>query len=79
LKKAKRDRGTMEGKEEKEKEEKKDKVDKARKTPTFSEKYNSGDADISLISSDNVLFKVHSYRLMTASYVSPLERVEVVS
>jgi hypothetical protein len=30
-------------------------------------KYNSDDADISLISSDNFLFKVHSYRLMAAS------------
>ena len=33
----------------------------------LSEDYNSDDADISLISSDNVLFKVHSYRLMAAS------------
>lgn len=57
----------MEGTGEKEKEEERDKVDKARKTPAISEKYNSDDADISLISSDNVLFKVHSYRLMTAS------------
>jgi hypothetical protein len=57
----------MEGTEEKEKEEKMDKVDKEKKTPTVSTKYNSDDADISLISSDNVLFKVHSYRLMTAS------------
>jgi len=45
-----------------------DKVDKERKTPTMSKKYNSDDADISIISSDNILFKVHSYRLMTASY-----------
>jgi hypothetical protein len=57
----------MEGTEEKEKEEKMDKVDKEKKTPTVSAKYNSDDADISLISSDNVLFKVHSYRLMAAS------------
>jgi hypothetical protein len=57
----------MEGTEEKEKEEKMDKVDKEKKTPTVSTKYNSDDADISLISSDNVLFKVHSYRLMAAS------------
>jgi hypothetical protein len=38
-----------------------------KKEPTVSDEYNSEDADISLISSDNVLFKVHSYRLMTAS------------
>ena len=44
-----------------------DKVDKERKPPTMSKKYNSDDADISIISSDNILFKVHSYRLMTAS------------
>ena len=42
-------------------------VDKEKKTPTMSKQYNSDDADISMISSDNVLFKVHSYRLMTAS------------
>ena len=53
----------------KEKEEEKEEVNKEKKSPTVSKKYNSDDADISLISSDNVLFKVHSYRLMTASYV----------
>jgi len=41
--------------------------EEARKAPTVSEKYNSDDADVSIISSDNVLFKVHSYRLMAAS------------
>ena len=59
----------MEGTGGKEKEEEKDKVNEEKKTPTVSKKYNSDDADISLISSDNVLFKVHSYRLMTASNV----------
>jgi hypothetical protein len=38
-----------------------------KKAPSLSMKYNSDDADISLISSDNFLFKVHSYRLMAAS------------
>jgi hypothetical protein len=38
-----------------------------KKEPTVSDKYKSEDADISIISSDNVLFKVHSYRLMAAS------------
>jgi hypothetical protein len=57
----------MEGIGEKDEKKEDDKVHKERKTPTVSEKYNSDDADISLISSDNVLFKVHSYRLMTAS------------
>ena len=37
------------------------------KEPTISEKYNSDDADITLVSSDNVSFKVHSYQLMAAS------------
>jgi hypothetical protein len=31
--------------------------------------YDSDDADIELISSDNVMFKVHSYTLQHASYV----------
>jgi len=64
----------MEGTGEKEKEEEKEKVNEEKKTPDVSTEYNSDDADISLISSDNVLFKVHSYRLMTASYVSPFCR-----
>lgn len=34
-----------------------------------SEAYDDEDADIELISSDNILFKVHSYRLQCASYV----------
>ena len=42
---------------------------KEKKQPTVSDKYNSEDADIRLITSDNVLFKVHSYQLMAASYV----------
>jgi hypothetical protein len=75
LKKAKRDREAMEGTEGKEQEERKDKVEEEKKTPTISIEYNSDDADISLISSDNVLFKVHSYRLMTASQVA-LARIE---
>jgi hypothetical protein len=65
LKKAKRDLETMEGMEENENE--RDKVDQEEKTRRFCKKYNSNDADISLISSDNVLFRVHSYRLMTGS------------
>ena len=59
----------MEGMKGKEKEKEKDKANEEKKSPTVSKKYNSDDADISLVSSDNVLFKVHSYRLMTASYV----------
>jgi hypothetical protein len=36
-------------------------------TPKRSETYDSDDADIELISSDNVSFKVHFYRLQCAS------------
>jgi len=57
----------MEGMGGNEKDEQQQEVDKEKKTPTMSKKYNSDDADISIISSDNILFKVHSYRLMTAS------------
>jgi len=49
------------------KENEQEKVDREKKTPIMSTRYNSDDADISVISSDNILFKVHSYRLMTAS------------
>jgi hypothetical protein len=31
------------------------------------DKYNSEDADVTLISSDDVVFKVHSYRLQAGS------------
>jgi len=48
-------------------EKNKEKTMEERKSPTLSKQYNSDDADISIISSDNVLFKVHSYRLMAAS------------
>jgi hypothetical protein len=44
-----------------------DKKKEKKKKPTVSDKYNSEDADISLISSDNILFKVHSYQLMAGS------------
>lgn len=57
----------MEGMGENEKDKEAQEVDKEKRTPTVSKKYNSDDADISIISSDNILFKVHSYRLMTAS------------
>jgi len=36
--------------------------------PTICDSYDSDDADVELISSDNVSFKVHSYRLQSASY-----------
>jgi hypothetical protein len=32
-------------------------------------KYNSQDADVTIVSSDGVSFKVHSYQLQTASSV----------
>ena len=51
----------------KEKGENKEKAMHESEARELSEDYNSDDADISLISSDNVLFKVHSYRLMAAS------------
>lgn len=35
--------------------------------PKTCDAYDDEDADIELISSDNVLFKVHSYRLQCAS------------
>lgn len=35
--------------------------------PKISERYNEEDADVSIISSDNVLFKVHSFPLARAS------------
>ena len=57
----------MEGMGGNEKDKEAQEVDKEKKTPNMSKKYNSDDADISIISSDNILFKVHSYRLMTAS------------
>jgi hypothetical protein len=41
--------------------------DEPKREPTLSDKYNDEDADITLISSDNVAFKVHSYQLMAAS------------
>jgi len=50
-----------------EKGEYKEKAMDESEAPELSEDYNSDDADISLISSDNILFKVHSYRLMAAS------------
>lgn len=37
------------------------------KEPRQHPKYKDDDADITLISSDNVAFKVHSYRLQAAS------------
>jgi hypothetical protein len=40
---------------------------KSRDKPKVCEAYNGDDADIDLISSDNVIFKVHSYRLQSAS------------
>lgn len=36
-------------------------------SPVISDSYDSDDADIDLISSDNVIFKVHSYRLQSSS------------
>jgi hypothetical protein len=38
-----------------------------KKEPKLSKKHRFDDADISLISSDNMLFRVHSYHLMAAS------------
>lgn len=35
--------------------------------PVQSERYNADDADMTLISSDNIAFKVHAYRLQSAS------------
>jgi hypothetical protein len=35
--------------------------------PTICDSYNSDDADVELISSDNVSFKVHSVQLHSAS------------
>lgn len=76
----------MEGDDDKEQEEgamkKKEKKDQVVKAPAISKTCNSDDADISLISSDNVLFKVHSYRLMTFSQVSinvPTRCLELIS
>lgn len=60
------DKEGQKGKEA-EKEEEKEKVVEKKKPPTQSTKYNSDDADVSLISSDNFLFKVHSYHLMAGS------------
>jgi hypothetical protein len=37
-----------------------------------SKKYASDDADHEILSTDNVVFKVHSYRLQSASSVFPL-------
>ena len=53
--------------DDKEKGENKEKAMDGREAPKLSRHYNSDDADISIISSNNVLFKVHSYRLMAAS------------
>ena len=50
-----------------EKGENKEKAMDGREAPKLSRHYNSDDADISIISSDNVLLKAHSYRLMAAS------------
>jgi len=35
--------------------------------PKISERYNEEDADVSIIPSDNILFKVHSFPLARAS------------
>ena len=35
----------------------------------MSERYNEDDADVTIISSDGVVFKVHSFLLLWASYV----------
>ena len=40
---------------------------KGEQPQTTSDSYDSEDADIELISSDNVIFRVHSYRLQCAS------------
>jgi len=40
---------------------------KDKRTLKTCDSYDSEDADVELISSDNVLFKVHSYRLQYAS------------
>jgi hypothetical protein len=42
-------------------------IDKPTKERNVHEKYNSEDADVTLVSSDGVEFKVHSYRLQAAS------------
>jgi len=55
------------GGDNEEKGENKEKAMDGREAPKLSRHYNSDDADISIISSNNVLFKVHSYRLMAAS------------
>lgn len=36
-----------------------------------SDRYNEDDAEVTIISSDNVLFKVHSFILKSSSYVVP--------
>jgi hypothetical protein len=38
-----------------------------KKLPTPSERYDTEDADITIISSDDIAFKVHSYHLMSGS------------
>jgi hypothetical protein len=40
---------------------------KPKEEPKTCEDYDDDDADIELISSDNVRFKIHSYRLQSAS------------
>jgi len=37
------------------------------KEPEVHGKYNSADADVTIISSDGIPFKVHSYRMQAAS------------
>lgn len=39
--------------------------------PTRSERYYDESGDVELLSSDNVLFKLHAYRLQASSYVIP--------
>jgi len=42
-------------------------VDDSNQDPKVHGKYNSDDADVTIVSSDGVEFKVHSYRLQAAS------------
>lgn len=38
--------------------------------PTRSDRYHDESGDIELLSSDNVLFKLHAYNLQASSYVN---------
>ena len=43
------------------------KKQESKSEPKISERYNEDDADVSIISSDNVRFKVHSFPFARAS------------